>query len=175
MPIVGFGKLSEKKQKFYIQSFAKMQILVSLVVSLIVVVLFIGGYYLITGKPPGAKLIEQDIPITQNGMDESNAKFMFFYAPWCPHCKTADTVWRSFKEMHKNDDITFGGRKIVFEEINSDANKGKTALYNIKAYPTFKVETESKLYEMGTIPSVENFETFLTTALGEKKITNLSS
>jgi thiol-disulfide isomerase/thioredoxin len=172
---VNFGNFNEKKPKFYIQSFAKMQIVLSLVISLIVVVVFIGSYYLITGKPPGAKLIEQDIPITQNGMDESTAKFMFFYATWCPHCKTADTAWRSFKELHKNSDITFGGRKIIFEEINSDANKGKTSLYGIKAYPTFKVETEKNLYQMSAIPSVENFQTFLTSALGDQKVTNFSS
>jgi hypothetical protein len=56
-----------------------------LIVSLIVVLSFIGIYYWVTGTPPGARLIEQEPP-TDSKLDGNQANFMFFYASWCPHC-----------------------------------------------------------------------------------------
>jgi len=154
-------------RKFYIPLFAKM--LTELLVSLIVVLAFIGIYYAITGTPPGARVIEQDPPITANGIDSGQAKFMFFYTNWCPHCKHAKDSWASLKQMVKNQKLTYGGKSITFEEINAEADKGRSALYKINAYPTFKVETDSKVYEMIGKPSVSVFRAFLEKSLGTEK------
>jgi thiol-disulfide isomerase/thioredoxin len=110
-------------------------------------------------------------PLTQNGIDPGQAKFMFFYTPWCPHCKTAQPVWASLKETLKNTPSTFGGHTVIFEEINCDSDKGKSALYKIEGYPTFKLETDSKLYDFKGRPSVAGLENFLTQVLGQKKAT----
>ena len=96
--------------------------------------------------------------------------FVMYYAPWCPHCKNAHTPWSSFKQMLKNRNYTYGGKRIVFEDINAESDKGKAALYKITAYPTFKVETNNKIYEMVGAPSVKTFTAFLTKALGPEKI-----
>lgn len=155
--------------EFYILRFVKM--LVELVVSLIVVLLAIFGYYSLTGTPPGARLVEQDPPV-DGGLDDGQAKFMFFYATWCPHCRTAKTPWHSFMQLHKNQGLTYGGHQITFEEINAEVDKGKSALYNIDAYPTFKLQTKDKLYMMIGAPTVENFREFLKKALGSEKSTH---
>jgi hypothetical protein len=60
-------------------------------------------------------------------------------------------------------------KKFIFEEINAEADKGKSALYQIKAYPTFKLETSDKVYEMLGPPTVESFRAFLESALGSEK------
>jgi thiol-disulfide isomerase/thioredoxin len=96
---------------------------------------------------------------------------MFFYTPWCPHCKTAQPVWASLKETLKNTPSTFGGHTVIFEEINCDSDKGKSALYKIEGYPTFKLETDSKLYDFKGRPSVVALQNFLTQTLGQKKPT----
>jgi len=70
-------------------------------VSFIVVLSSIGLYYWWTGTPPGARLIEQEPP-TASGLDDNQANFMFFYATWCPHCKTAQQPWHSLKQFIKN-------------------------------------------------------------------------
>ena len=141
---------------------------IPLVVSLVVVIGFIGIYYLVTGIMPGARTIETTPPV-ENGMDESQAKFMFFYTPWCPWCKKAQQPWASFKEMLKNSHYMYGGKKVVLEDINCDSDKGKSALYKITAYPTFKVETNMKVFEMSGKPTVENFRNFLKQVLGAEK------
>ena len=138
------------------------------VVALIVVGGFIGIYYAVTGIMPGARTIESTPPV-ENSMDESQAKFMFFYTPWCPWCKKAQQPWASFRELLKNSHYTYGGKTVNLEEINCDSDKGKSALYKINSYPTFKVETNMKAFEMSGKPTVENFRSFLKQVLGAEK------
>lgn len=142
-----------------------------LIVSLIVVLIAIFGYYMFTGTPPGARLVEQTPPV-DGGMDDGQAKLMFFYATWCPHCKTAKDPFHSLQQLVKNQGLTYGGHTVSFEEINAEVDKGKTALYNISAYPTFKLQTSDKLYEMVGAPTVANFREFLKKALGDEKATH---
>lgn len=102
-------------------------------------------------------------------IDPGQAKFMFFYASWCPHCKDAEPIIQSLKQLVQNSNYTYGGHSITFEDINAYVDKGKSALYKIKAYPTFKVETKDALYEMSGPPTVSNFRTFLISTLGPEK------
>lgn len=145
-------------------------ILVAFIIALVVVSAAIGIYYAITGKPPGAKVIEQDIPIPSDRLEDNQAKLMFFYVTWCPHCHSAQQPWRSFKEMLKNSKYTYGGKEIVCEDINAESDKGKASLYKIQAYPTIKLETSDKLFEMQGKPSIESFRQFLVNALGPEKV-----
>lgn len=138
------------------------------IVALIVVVASIGLYYAITGTPPGARILEQEPP-TDNGLDSNQAKFMFFYASWCPYCKTAEQQVRSLKQLITNNGYTYGGKHVAFDEINGETDKGKKALYGITAYPTFKIETAEKIYTLVGRPSVEVFRDFLQKALGQEK------
>lgn len=159
---------SARKLEFYILRFVKM--ITEIIVSLIVVLIAIGTYYGITGTPPGARLVEQTPP-TDGGLDDGQANFMFFYATWCPHCRHAKDPWHSFTQIVKNQNLTYGGKKVTFEEVNAEIDKGKSALYNIQAYPTFKLRTKDKLYEMIGAPTTNNFREFLSKALGSEKST----
>lgn len=141
---------------------------IPLLVAVVVVVGFIGVYYLSTGIMPGAKSIITNPPV-ENGMDENSSKFMFFYTPWCPWCKKAQQPWASMKELVKNSKYTYGGKTVAFEEVNCDADKGKATLYKINAYPAFKVETNMNVYEMSGQPTVDNFRRFLKQVLGPEK------
>ena len=155
--------------EFYILRFVKM--LTELIVSAIVVVAFVGIYFFVTGTPPGARIIEQ-APPADSSLDDNQANFMFFYASWCPHCKTAQQPWHSLKQFVKNSGYTYGGKKVSFEEVNAETDKGKAALYSIQGYPTFKLQTSDKLYEMVGAPTVTNFREFLKKALGSEKSTH---
>lgn len=143
---------------------------VELLIALVASLAIIGIYWAVRGFPPGVSMY-QTPPLIPNGIDPGQAKFMFFYTPWCPHCKTAQPVWASLKETLKNTPSTFGGHTVVFEEINCDSDKGKSALYKIEGYPTFKLETDSKLYDFKGKPSVVALQTFLTQTLGQQKST----
>jgi len=139
-----------------------------LIIAAVVVVLSIWGYYTITGTPPGARVVIQEPPIDSH-LDEEHANFMFFYATWCPHCKTAQQPWRSLQQVIKNNSYKYGGKSVTFEEVNAETDKGKSALYKIAAYPTFKLVTKDKVYEMLGAPNVSNFRDFLKKAIGDEK------
>lgn len=137
--------------------------------TLIVVIAVIIIYYLVWGVMPGASVMSvTEPPTTNNGLDEKQAKFMFFYTTWCPWSKKAQQPWASLKEFQKNTPKTYGGNTVIFEEINAESESGKSALYGIKAYPTFKLETKDKVYEMLGKPSVAAFRAFLITVLGQE-------
>jgi thiol-disulfide isomerase/thioredoxin len=140
-----------------------------LVVSIVVISIAIAIFYAIRGFLPASRMIEQLPPLTSNGLDGTQAKFMFFYTTWCGWSKKAQPIWASFKQTLKNTPVKYGGKQVVFEEINADADKGKTALYKVEGYPTFKVETSDRVYEFVGSPSVQAFDSFLQTAIGAKE------
>ena len=138
-------------------------------VTLVVVVSAIGIYYLVKGILPGASVgAVTEPPTSTNGLDQNQAKFMFFYTTWCPWSKKAQQPWASLKEVHKNTPKKYGNTTVIFEEVNAENEQGKAALYGIKAYPTFKLETNDKVYEMLGKPSVAAFRAFLITVLGQE-------
>lgn len=138
-------------------------------IALVVVVSVIVIYYFTKGVVPGASTyIESAPPTSASGIDANTAKFMMFYTTWCPYSKKAQAPWASLKQKMKNTPVKYGGKSIMFEEINADADQGKAALYRIQAYPTFKLETDSKVYEMIGKPEVSNFRAFLISALGQE-------
>ena len=145
------------------------EIWISLAVVVSIVLIFVIGYHWKSGFYPGSKVIITDPPIAQNGLEPTQAKFMFFYTTWCPWCKKAQGPWGSFKQQLKNNPVTYGGYEIIFEDINAEGDKGKAALYRIESYPTFKVETANKVYEMKTGPDLASFDEFLLSSLGAKK------
>lgn len=146
----------------------------ALIVSTLVVLTVILGTYLITGIWPGAKIIQQrpiaqDRPTKDTAIEPGVVKFLFFFASWCPHCKDAEPEVKSLKQLISTKNYTYGGHRVVFEDVNAYADKGKAALYKVKAYPTFKIETADKMYEMSGRGTVANFRAFLVAALGPEK------
>ncbi len=160
-------------QRFSTHRFVKMTLefwtafaVVSVVlVGAILIFRYMKGFY------PGSRLIIEPTPISANGLEPSQARFMMFYSSWCPWSQKAQRPWRSFKQQLKNTPRTYGGFKVRMEEINAEVEKGKSALYKISAYPTFKLETNEKVITFQGVPDPLNFDAFLTAALG----TNSSS
>jgi len=148
------------------------EIFLSLGVVVVMFTITVLVYHWVTGVFPGSKMIVTEPPVPRHGLEPSQAKFMFFHTPWCPWCKKAQEPWATFKQQLKNNPQTYGNYEIIFEEINGDVDKGKVALYKIDAFPTFKVETHSKVYEMIGVPDTLTFDAFLTSALGPKKLTS---
>jgi hypothetical protein len=142
---------------------------ITFAITLAVVIAAIVIYYTVWGVMPGASVMSvTPPPMENNGLEDKQAKFMFFYTTWCPWSKKAQQPWSSLKEMHKNTPKTYGGNTVIFEEVNAEVEEGKAALYGIKAYPTFKLETKDKVYEMLGKPSVAAFRAFLITVLGQE-------
>jgi thiol-disulfide isomerase/thioredoxin len=143
--------------------------LTELIVSFAVVALFVVIYYVVRGIPPGSRVVIKK-PVASEQITKDQAKFMFFYTTWCPHCKKAQQPWYSFKELLKNREYTYGDKHIIFEEVNCEAERAKAALYQINAYPTFKLETKDDLFEMEGAPNADTFRAFLKKSLGPEKV-----
>lgn len=134
-------------------------------VSIVLMGVFVGLYWALRGFMPGSRLYEQELP-GPNDLDAKTTKFRMFYTNWCPHCKNAKPKWASLGQAMKNNPMTYGGKTVVLEAVNCELDKGKCARYGVDAYPTFKLETNSKLYEYIGPPEVNTWQTFFKSALG---------
>ena len=144
---------------------------VGLVIAILVVVASIWLYKNVTGIMPGAKLVLVPPSTTQpSGVDENQAKFMFFYTTWCPHSRKAEGPWKSFQQIHKNTPRKYGTMNVTFEDVNAEAQSGKAALYGISHYPTFKLQTKDSVYEFVGAPTVNNFRKALVDTFGQESV-----
>jgi thiol-disulfide isomerase/thioredoxin len=142
---------------------------IGLVIAIVVVVASIWLYNNVTGVMPGAKLVlAPPAGVQPSGVDENVAKFMFFYTTWCPHSRKAEGPWKSFQQILKNAPRKFGGMSLQFEDVNAETQTGKAALYGIKQYPTFKIQTKDSVYEFVGLPTVNNFRAALVDTFGQE-------
>lgn len=98
-----------------------------------------------------------------------DARFLFFFAPWCPWSKKAKTQWDAFVTEFNRFPSTYGGKRVSLEIINGDQHPDMIKAYSITAYPTFKLVTGSEVTEMTGYPSPDAFKTFLIKSLGREE------
>jgi thiol-disulfide isomerase/thioredoxin len=142
---------------------------ITLLVAVVVFGVFVGLYWGVRGFLPGSRVYEQDLP-GPNDLDKNNAVFRMFYVNWCPHCRDAKPKWDSLGQLFKNQVYTYGGKTVTLEKVNCELEKGKCARYKVNAYPTFKVETDQKVYEYVGPADPTVWRTFLGSALGREQI-----
>jgi len=103
-----------------------------------------------------------------SGTSENNtAELLFFYADWCPHCKTAKPIWDSLKAEYKNK--TINGYTIIFTSINCSEETAEVEKmmnqYSVEGYPTIKLLKDGQVIEYDAKPTKETLEQFLNTVL----------
>jgi thiol-disulfide isomerase/thioredoxin len=96
-----------------------------------------------------------------------SAELLFFYADWCPHCKTAKPIWNDLKTEYENK--TINGYKVLFTEVdcsteNAEVDKMMNK-YNVEGYPTIKLLKDGQVIEYDAKPSKETLKEFLNTVL----------
>jgi len=101
--------------------------------------------------------------------DQANneAELLFFYADWCPHCKTAKPIWNDLKTEYDNK--TVNGYRIVFTEVNCSEETAEVDKmmnqYNVEGYPTIKLIKDGQVIEYDAKPSKDTLTQFLNTVL----------
>ena len=99
--------------------------------------------------------------------DSKNAELLFFYADWCPHCKTAKPIWNDLKSEYQNK--TINGYRVVFTEVNCSEETAEVDKmmnqYNIEGYPTLKLIKDGQVIEYDAKPSKDTLTQFLNTVL----------
>ena len=97
----------------------------------------------------------------------NNAELLFFFADWCPHCKTAKPIWDELKTQYQNK--TINGYQVIFTEINCTEENAEVEKmmnkYNVEGYPTIKLLKDGQVIEYDAKPSKETLTQFLNTVL----------
>ena len=103
-----------------------------------------------------------------NGSIPSNkAELLFFFADWCPHCKSAKPIWNELKSEYEN--WIVNGYQIIFTEI--DCSEETTEVekmmnqFNVEGYPTIKLLKDGQVIEYDAKPSKDTLTKFLNTVL----------
>tara|TARA_Y100000814_G_scaffold276695_1_gene237116 strand:- start:341 stop:817 length:477 start_codon:yes stop_codon:yes gene_type:complete len=95
--------------------------------------------------------------------DVTTATLYFFYTDWCPHCKTAKPIWKTFKEQIGNNIIK--DKKIKFVEVDCEKNGKVAEKYEVTGYPTIILTHGNKVIEYDAKTSIESLHQFLDTSL----------
>lgn len=104
-----------------------------------------------------------------NGSSQQSnpAELLFFYADWCPHCKSAKPIWEELQTEYENK--TINGYKIIFTEINCSSDNAESEQmmnkYNVEGFPTIKLLKDGQVIEYDAKPSNATLVQFLNTVL----------
>jgi thiol-disulfide isomerase/thioredoxin len=122
-------------------------------------------YYVAPKMNAKYKPNREQVPVDSS--EKGNAELLFFYADWCPHCKTAKPIWNELKSEYQNK--TINGYHVVFTEINcseeTDEVERMMNKYNVEGYPTIKLLKDGQVIEYDAKPSKETLTQFLNTVL----------
>lgn len=140
----------------------------TMLVMLVVIILgSIGMYYLYNYSSRVIDYKPNKEKMTSNGPTNTTAELLFFYADWCPHCKTAKPIWNDLKTEYQNK--TVNGYHITFTDVNCSEETQEVDrmmnTYNVEGYPTIKLIKDGQVIEYDAKPSKETLTQFLNTVL----------
>lgn len=131
---------------------------------LFAVIAFLYYYYYVLPKlkttyKPNNELLSENA--------SNSAELLFFYANWCPHCKTAKPIWNQLKNEYQNKPIN--GYSVLFTDV--DCSEETTEVdkmmnkYNVEGYPTIKLIKDGQVIEFDAKPTKNALLQFLNTVL----------
>tara|TARA_A100001015_G_scaffold315583_1_gene427756 strand:- start:2166 stop:2678 length:513 start_codon:yes stop_codon:yes gene_type:complete len=146
------------------------------IVSAVILLVIVLTYIMRFRKNEGMEVNNKEYQNNQDNQDNrKEAKLYFFYADWCPHCRTAKQPggpWNKFTEKH-NDVIIKGDYDVFIEEVDcsSDDNKHKGRYgvkemmhkYKVEGYPTIILVKDGDHYLYDTKPDADRIEEFVDT------------
>jgi thiol-disulfide isomerase/thioredoxin len=140
-------------------------------VFLVALLLFsmIGGYYWYYYYLPElqAKYKPNNEKTNNDNKSNSTAELLFFFANWCPHCKTAKPIWEELKKEYENK--TINGYKIMFTEVDCSEETAEVDRmmnqYNVEGYPTIKLIKDGDVIDYDAKPTKATLVQFLNTVL----------
>ena len=144
-------------------------IIIVLVILFIILALYYYYYYYVFPKLKTKYNANNEHLSSSNsaGGSDKQAELLFFYADWCPHCKTAKPEWDKLKAEYANKPIN--GYKVIFTDIDCTKQTAEIekqmAVYNIEAYPTFKLIKGNQVIDFDAKPIKDTFVKFLNTVL----------
>lgn len=140
-------------------------IVIGVIILFAVIAIFYYYYYVAPSSQAKYHANNEHIPTGQQV--SSTAELLFFYANWCPHCKSAKPIWNELKSEYENK--TINGYKVTFTEIDCSEETAEVDKlmnqYNVEGYPTIKLIKDGQVIEYDAKPSKEMLTKFLNTML----------
>ena len=139
-----------------------------IIVAVILFAVLAGFYYFYYIAPQfKAKYQPNSEHVDVGSNDGKNAELLFFFAEWCPHCKTAKPVWNDMKSEY--DGTVINGYKISFVEYNctkeTPENQSLMDKYKIEGFPSIILNKDNQIIDFDAKPSKATMEQFLNTVL----------
>ena len=144
-------------------------VIIILVILFIILALYYYYYYYVFPKLKTKYNANNEHLSSSNsaGGSDKQAELLFFYADWCPHCKTAKPNWESIKTQYQNK--TINGYHVIFTEVNCTTETADSEQmmnkYNIEGFPTIKLLKDGQIIEFDAKPTRETLNEFLNTVL----------
>jgi len=141
--------------------------IIIIITILLFAILAIVYYYYYVSPKLNAKYHPNSEQVPIGNGNGNNAELLFFYADWCPHCKSAKPIWNDIKTEYENKILN--GYKITFTEINCSEETVEVDKlmnqYNVEGYPTIKLIKDGQVIEYDAKPTKETLTQFLNTVL----------
>lgn len=124
-------------------------------------------YYVAPQNKAQYKANSEHLMKDNDSSTSKSAELLFFFADWCPHCKSAKPIWNDLKAQYENK--TINGYKVIFTEVNCSEETAEVDKmmnqYNVEGYPTIKLLKDGQVIEYDAKPSKDTLNQFLNTVL----------
>ena len=102
--------------------------------------------------------------------DGKDATFYFFYTTWCGYSKKAWPHWNEFKRLMETRKVSYGGKNVKLVAVDAEEHEKMAKQFDVKGYPSFRLQSQGRTYEFEGAPSVDKFRDFLKKTLGYELI-----
>lgn len=145
-----------------------MNTILYILAAVLFIVLAVYLYYkYVAPKLKPSYIANREVLPNGSNVSEKQAELMFFFAGWCPHCKTAKPIWESVKNEYENKNIN--GYKLIFTSIDctkeNDETENLMNKYNVEGFPTIKLLKDNQIVEYDAKVTKETLEQFINTVL----------
>ena len=98
-----------------------------------------------------------------NDQEVKDAELYFFFANWCPHCKTAKPEMEKVKNNFHQRTINGYTIKVKYVDCSNDSQESKMLLskYNVQGYPTVIMNVDDEVVEYDNKVTFSNIESFI--------------
>jgi thiol-disulfide isomerase/thioredoxin len=139
-------------------------------VLIFIIIVCVAMYIYINSSPKLTELYkpnEEKVPVWANPNTNNEVELLFFFATWCPYCRTAKPEWEKVKEEYQNKKIN--GYKILFVEVDCTHPDAKTNgmmdTYNVEGFPTVKLFKNGEIITFDAKVTSSHLTDFLNTAV----------
>ena len=88
--------------------------------------------------------------------DKTPVRFVMYYVPWCPHCKSAKPEWKKLED-HARDSLPWA----TVESIDCEKNPAAAEKNDVQYFPTLLITKEGRNSEYEGPRAFDDMKKFL--------------